>query len=116
MRHRCSGHSPSDCQQSRTSVSVILVSAEQDLSVSDPVMSSPEVTPVLDIRSHSKLAPMYTIDQVMMMMMIMIMMMMIMTMYTIDQILGHNTLPSSQGPQTSPNIKGEISFNFQSIE
>ena len=51
--------------------------------------SSPEMTPMMDPRTQAKLAPMYTIDQ----------------------ILGHNTQSQSrhqiQDLKTSPNIKGE---------
>ena len=50
--------------------------------------SSPEMTPMMDPRTQAKLAPMYTIDQ----------------------ILGHNTKGegrSHQDPMSSPSIKGE---------
>ena len=52
--------------------------------------SSPEMTPMMDPRTQAKLAPMYTIDQ----------------------ILGHNTqgegrIHQTQDPMSSPSIKGE---------
>ena len=52
--------------------------------------SSPEMTPMMDPRTQAKMAPLYTIDQ----------------------ILGHNTpgeqrIHQDQDPLPSPNIKGE---------
>ena len=53
--------------------------------------SSPEMTPMMDPRTQAKMAPMYTIDQ----------------------ILGHNTpgeqrIHQDQDTLPSPNIKGEM--------